>query len=207
MQGLGNHASNEGIQLGAEGDFHGRVVFGGGEQLYPDKEGYGRLHRFELDGFVGFPFDNAQGNVPGRAGREFAVVAVAMEIGYFVFGDSVAQAFEVGKVGQHLKYRLDICRDGFYRAFKGGHRFKVCFKENLVLFPGVPGGGVFAPLFQCFEVVVGDVSGFEGGFEHGFVVAEGDDIVTTGATLLACTEALQAAKPAGISLFTLSFAR
>ena len=34
-----------------------------------------------------------------------------------------------------------------------------------------------------------------------------DDIVTTGATLLACAEALQAAKPAGISLFALSFAR
>lgn len=34
-----------------------------------------------------------------------------------------------------------------------------------------------------------------------------DDIVTTGATLLACAETLQAAQPAGISLLTLSFAR
>lgn len=142
--------------------------------MYPDEERNRRLDGFEFDGFVGIPFDDAYGYISGRAYRKTAIVRVATEILNLVFGYFVPQTFEVGKVRQCLENGFDSCRNCFTGLSNEVIVLEWFYRE---LFIDIPRSRIFSPLFQGFEVAFGDVAGFQGGFQYGSVVAEGNNIL------------------------------
>ena len=128
LHGLGDHRFEEGIEVGADGQFHAGVARGHLFELDPELQGDGRLSGLELDGFVGLAVDDAELDLPDGAHFEATMVVGEGEGFDAVLGDAVAHALQVGEVGKHGENAGVVVGNGADGAGEFCHY--VCTKEE-----------------------------------------------------------------------------